>query len=99
MISPTCGIIWIPMISTTNTSRPVKRNLASATAARKASTIERATVMLTTIRLLTTEFQKYGWSEPEIASRKCESVARSGIQVGDVPMMSLSSLNAVVTIQ
>jgi hypothetical protein len=33
MISPTCGSIWIPISRTMNTSRPVKRNFESATAA------------------------------------------------------------------
>ena len=67
------------MISTMNALRPVKRNLASATAARNASTTESATTTLTTIRLLRTSSQKYGrW----IASVKWTSVGWSGIQFG-----------------
>ena len=79
MISPACGSIWMPIIRTMKTLRPVKRNFASATAARKASTIESATVTLTMIRLFSTSFQKNGRS---IASRKCSSVGCSGSHVG-----------------
>ena len=79
MIKPACGSIWIPMIRTMNALRPVKRNFASATAARKASTIASATVTLTTIRLFLTPSQKKGRL---IASRKCESVGCSENQVG-----------------
>ena len=68
MISPACGSIWIPIISTMKIFRPVKRNFASATAARNASTIESATVTLTMIRLFLTPSQKNGRL---IASRKC----------------------------
>ena len=69
MISPACGSIWIPIIRTMNSLRPVKRYFASATAARNASTIETTTVTITMIRLFLTSSQKYGRS---IASRKCD---------------------------
>ena len=58
MISPAGGSIWMPIISTMKIFRPVKRYFASATAARNASTMPSPTVTLTTIRLLTTAFQK-----------------------------------------
>ena len=96
MINPACGSIWIPMIRMMNALRPVKRNFASATAARKASTIESATVTLTTIRLFLTPSQKKGRL---IASRKCESVGCSENQVGVNPLSSSSGLNALATIQ
>ena len=86
----------MPISRTTNTSRPVKRNLESATAARNASAIEIATVTPTITIELTTELQKYGRS---IASRKCWSVGWSGIQVGVSLSMSSVGLNAVETIQ
>ena len=60
MISPAPGSIWMPIIRTMNSFRPVKRYLASATAARKASVIEIATVTQTTIRLFLTSAQKNG---------------------------------------
>ena len=58
MISAFAGSIWIMMIRTMNTFRPLKRNLASATAARKASPTESATTTVTTIRLFLTPSQK-----------------------------------------
>jgi hypothetical protein len=61
-----------------NILRPLKRYLASATAARNASTIDSATVTPTTTRLFSTAFQKNGWSLPEIASRKWSSVPFTG---------------------
>ena len=67
------------MITTMKSFRPVKRNFASATAARNASTIESATVTATTIRLFLTPSQKNGRL---IASRKWPSVACSGTHVG-----------------
>ena len=72
-----------------NTLRPVKRNFASATAARKASAIETATVMPTMITLFTTELQKYGRS---IASRKCWSVGCTGNQLGVSLLMLVGRL-------
>ncbi len=78
------------------TSRPVKRNLESATAARNASVIEIATVIETMITLFTTELQKYGRS---IASRKCCRVGWVGNQVGVRRLMSSVDLNAVANIQ
>ena len=59
-MSPTWGSIRMPIIRTMNGFRPVKRYLASATAARNASTIESATVTLTMIRLFFTFSQKNG---------------------------------------
>ena len=67
MISPACGSMRIPIMRTMKIFRPVKRNFASATAARKASTIESATATDTTIKLFFTLDQKYGRL---IASRK-----------------------------
>ena len=60
MISPACGSMRIPIIRTMKIFRPVKRNFASATAARKASTIAAATVTETMMRLFLTLDQKYG---------------------------------------
>src|SRR5579859_2431158 len=97
MISPACGSIWMPIIKTMKIFRPVKRNFASATAAKNARTIDSATVTDTTIRELTTDVQKYGWSVPAIASRKCWSVGWSGAH--DPFVISLSDLNAVAIIQ
>ncbi len=86
----------MPISRTMNTSRPVKRNFESATAARNASMTEIATVIETMIMLFTTELQKYGRS---IASRKCCSVGWSGIHVGVRRLMSSVDLNAVANIQ
>ena len=96
MISPTCGSIWIPISRTMKTSRPVKRNFESATAAKNASAIEIATVTPTMSIELTTELQKYGRS---IASRKCWSVGWSGSQVGFSLLISSVGLNAETNIQ
>src|SRR5579872_7103402 len=97
MISPACGSIWIPIIRTMNSFRPVKRNFASATAAKNAITIESATATETTISEFWTEFQKYGWSAPAIAERKWSSVGWNGNQ--EPFTTSLSDLNAVAIIQ
>ena len=96
MISPTGGSIWIPIISTMNSLSPLKRYLASATAARKASTIAIATVTSTMMMLFLTSSQKYGW---RIAFRKWSSVGCSGIHCGFSAMIPESGLNAVDTIQ
>ncbi len=61
MIRPAPGIIWIPMISTMKSFRPVKRYFATATDARNASDIAITTVMLTMMIVFTTSFQKNGW--------------------------------------
>ena len=79
MISAFAGSIWMTIIIRMNTLRPEKRNLASATAARNASTSESATVTRTTIRLFFTDDQKYGVS---IALRKFARVAFAGIHLG-----------------
>ncbi len=52
---------------------------------------------LTTIRLFSTAFQKYGWFDrvAEVSERR----VRSGNQVGVRLLMSPSGLNAVATIQ
>src|SRR5690348_12695620 len=97
MINPIDGSIWIPIIRTMNSFLPVKRNFASATAAKNASTIETPTVTDTTISEFSTEFQKYGWSAPAIAERKWSSVGWTGNQ--EPFTISLSDLNAVATIQ
>src|SRR5205085_1177721 len=97
MISPACGSIWMPIIRTMKSLRPVKRNLASATAAKNASTIDTTTVTETTITELTTELQKCGWSAPAIAERKCCSVGSSGSH--EPLLISSSDLNAVEIIQ
>ena len=58
-MSPACGSMRIPIIRTMTILRPVKRNFARATAARKASTIAAATVTETRMRLFFTLDQKY----------------------------------------
>ena len=79
MISAFAGSIWITIIVTMNVVRPEKRNFASATAARNASTIESATTTPTMITLFFRSVQKYGlWS----ASWKWSSVGWSGNHVG-----------------
>ncbi len=60
MIRPACGSIRIPIIRTMKSLRPLKRYLASATAARNASTIEAGTATITMMRLFLTSSQKYG---------------------------------------
>src|SRR5690348_5568146 len=96
MISPTDGSIWIPIIATMKIFRPVNRNFARATAAKKASTVESATVTNTMIRLFFTFAQKYGrW----IASVKCWMVGLSGNQVGVRLLIWSVGLNAVEIIQ
>src|SRR5262245_57384139 len=96
MIRPTDGSIWIPIIATMKIFRPVKRNFAGATAAKKASTVEKRTVTSTMIRLFFTFAQKYGrW----IASLKCWIVGSSGNQVGFGLLILSVGLNAVEIIQ
>src|SRR5579862_4397371 len=96
MISPACGSIWTPITSTMNNLRPLKRYLASATAAKNESTSAITTVETTTMTLFFTSVQKYGrW----IASLKWLSVGFLGIQVGLKLSISSLVLNAVVTIQ
>ena len=74
MISPACGSIWIPITSTMNSLRPLKRYFASATAAKNESASAIATVASTTITLFFTSVQKYGrW----IASLKCSASGES----------------------
>jgi hypothetical protein len=86
----------IPITSTTNSLLPVKRYFASATAARNATTIERATTAPTTIRLFFTTSQKYGRA---MASRKCCNVGWIENHVGEDEWISVSGLNAVEIIQ
>ena len=74
----------------------MNRYLARATAARKASTIEIATVTPTMIRLFLTSSQKNGsW----IALPKCASVGCTENHVGVRLVTSESGLNAVEIIQ
>ena len=75
----------------------MKRNFASATAARKASTIESATVTLTTIRLFLTPSQKYGPVD-RVAEVRERRVQREPRRRQAVDARS-SGLNAVVIIQ
>src|SRR5215216_7828886 len=96
MISPAWGSIWIPITSTMNSFRPLNPYLASAIAARNASTIEIVTVAPTMIRLFLTSAQKYGRS---IASEKCENVGLLGSHVGFSATISSSDLKAVEIIQ
>ena len=79
MISAFAGSIWIMITSTMNALRPVKRYLASATAARNASATESATTTETTITLFFRSVQKSG---DRIASVKWTSVGWSGIHFG-----------------
>src|SRR5207249_736009 len=96
MIKPACGIIWIPIIRTMKLLRPPKRNFASATAARKARTIDAATATQTMITLFSTEVQKYGrW----IASRKCDSVGCTGNHEGFSRLIWSVGWSAVEIIQ
>ena len=96
MISAFGGSIWIMITRTMNTALPLKRNLASASAARKASATAMITTTVTTMRLFFTPSQKYGlW----IASVKWTSVGCSGIQTGLYAVMSVPGLNAVEAIQ
>ena len=60
MIRPAPGSIWMPIIRTMKSLRPVKRYFASATAARKARVIAIATVMSTMMMLFFTSVQKNG---------------------------------------
>ena len=79
MISPVPGIIWIPIIRTMKSFRPVNRYFASATAARNASTIEMATATTTMMMVFFTTSQKNAlW----IASLKCPSVGLPENHVG-----------------
>ena len=96
MISPAGGSIWIPMMRTMKSLRPVKRNFARAIAASRASTIESVTATATMIRLFSTPFQKNGRF---IASRKCEIVGWTESHVGVWPLISSSGLNADAIIQ
>ncbi len=74
---------------TMKNARPLNRNLASAIAARNASTIDTSTTTVTTIRLFSTPLQKYGvW----IASVKWTSVGWSGTQTGLYDVMSSPGL-------
>src|SRR2546427_2043257 len=81
---------------TTNAVRPRKPKRATETAARNASAMEMATTERTTVRLLTTSFQKNGWL---IAVRKLSSVTFDGNHTGVRLKMSLPGLSAVETIQ
>src|SRR6188472_2695955 len=74
----------------------VRWYFASATAARNATTIERATTAPTTIRLFFTTSQKYGRA---MASRKCCNVGWIENHVGEDEWISVSGLNAVEIIQ
>src|SRR5215203_3285448 len=96
MISAFSGTIWTPMITTTNAARPRKRNFASASAARNASTIDIAVTATTTIRLFRTLDQKFGRFS---AFAKFDSVAGEGTNSGVKLRMSYGFLNAVETIQ
>src|SRR6266699_167128 len=96
MMSPACGSIWMPIIRTMKSLRPVKRYFASAIAARNARAIEMATVVQTMIRLFFTSVQKNGvW----IAVRKWAIVGRSENHVGLALMIWSSGLKAVEIIQ
>src|SRR5262245_46524484 len=86
----------IPIIRTISSLRPLKRYLASATAARNAITIDASTAMHTTTRLFRTVSQKYARS---IASRKWSSIGENENQVGVALLISSSGLNAVEIIQ
>src|SRR6266481_7334673 len=96
MTSALSGTIWTAMTMTMKAERPRNPNLATETAARKASATEIATTVRTTIRLLTTSFQKNGRF---IASRKFSSVTGDGNHTGVRLRISLPGLSAVVTIQ
>ena len=96
MTSAASGTIWTPKTTTTKALRPWKRNLASASAARNASTTETMTTARTTIRLLRTLDQKR--SRP-IASRKLSSVGLVGMNWGVKERISPPCLNDVETIQ
>src|SRR2546428_1031966 len=96
MTSALSGTIWTAMTITTNAVRPRKPKRATETAARNASAMEMATTERTTVRLLTTSFQKNGWL---IAVRKLSSVTFDGNHTGVRLKMSLPCLSAVDTIQ
>src|SRR6266849_1353253 len=96
MTSALSGTIWTAMTITMNAVRPRNPKRATAAAARKASAMEMATTESTTVRLLTTSFQKKGWL---IASRKLSKVACDGNQTGVRLKISLPGLSAVETIQ
>ena len=79
MISPACGSIWMPIMRTMKSLRPVKRYFASASAAKNDSASAITTVATTTMTLFLTSVQNAG---PWIASRKWFSVGWSGNQTG-----------------
>ena len=90
------GTICTAMTITMNALRPRKPKRATATAARNASRIEIATTVQTTVRLLTTSFQKNGTL---IAVLKLSSVSGAGTQYGFRLRISRPGLKAVETIQ
>src|SRR6478752_5464708 len=96
MMRAFAGSIWIAITITMNTRLPVKRYLASATAARNASATLSTTTIETTITLFFRSVQNAG---ARIASVKWTSVGWSGIQCGVYELISDPGLNAVQTIQ
>ena len=77
MTSAFSGTICTPMTMTMKAVRPRNPNRATATAARNETTMEMATTESTTVRLLTTSFQKNGTC---IAEMKLSNVAGAGNQ-------------------
>ncbi len=71
------GTICTPMTMTMNAVRPRNPNRATATAARNETTMEMPTTVSTTVRLLTTSFQKNGTC---IAEMKLANVTGAGNQ-------------------
>src|ERR1700674_1521844 len=90
------GTIWTAMIMTMNAVPPLKPKRATETAAKNASAIDSTTTVRTTMRLLTTSFQKKGTF---IAVRKLAKVGGDGTQTGVSVRISPPGLNAVETIQ
>src|ERR1051326_1494036 len=96
MTSAFSGTICTPMTMTMNAVRPRNPKRATATAARNATLIDIATTVSTTVRLLTTSFQKNGTC---IADLKFSNVIGEGTQYGVRLRIWVPGLNAVVTIQ
>src|SRR5205814_10678898 len=96
MTSAFSGTICTPMTMTTKAVRPRNPNRATATAARNETTMEMATTERTTVRLLTTSFQKNGTCMADV---KFSNVTGAGNQYGSRLRISLPGLSAVVTIQ
>ena len=79
MIRPAGGSIWIPITSTMNTLRPLKRYFASASAAKNERASAIATTATTTMTLFFTSVQKYGrWiAALEVVQRRAGAETRS----------------------